>query len=169
MTTRRRGGRRGRSRAPRRASEWFDTQINLTLSSASQTFQDLLLNVSDNLRKGMTIVRVIMDLYGVLSVAGSGGLIHLGLTIVNDDAISALAFPDVDNADEQPGWMWRAAAVIATSDPNDSSQMVRFIRDLRSMRRLPGEDVSLMLIADSGTLTAPVNIDGLIRTLVLKP
>ena len=122
----------------------------------------------DDEKKGATLVRTLIKLSCALTVGGAGGILHFGIAMLGADAIAAAAVPDTDNAGEQPGWMWRDMRVVSTSAINDSTQHVRLDQEIKSKRRWPGQDMDLVLIIDAGVLTDPVNVDGLIRTLVAK-
>ena len=170
MTTSRKRtrGRTGYRSGPRRAVEWFDTFINETTSSGTQDNQDLTSGIVADERKGMTLVRTIIDLTCLLSAVGTGGLVHMGIFELQSDAAGALALPDVNDSDEA-GWIWRVGPrVISATNLNDVSMNSRFIADLRGQRKLTSEDHGLHFIFNAGTLTSDVNTDGLIRLLFKK-
>ena len=161
-------GRGGFRRAPRRASEWFDHGVNETTASNTADNQDMMSAITVDERKGMTLVRMIIDFTSLLSVAGSGGVMSYGICPVSSEAASAAAFPDVDSDDDMPRWLWRTRRVIAATNVNDISMNNRFVYDIKSRWRVPSEDWTLQMIIDAGALTSDVNSDGLIRTLWLK-
>ena len=172
MTTSRRGrpsGRRGGfSRGPRRATEWYESNIDLTIASGGQTTDTLSGNIPDDDKKGLTVVRFLINMTAVLITAGTGGHLYLGIAQITADALAAVALPDADVATEKVGWLWRASRVVATDSVNDSTQFARFEVDLRSKRRLRGEDMDLVLIANLPSSSASINIDGWVRMLALK-
>ena len=147
--------------------EWFDTLINETTGTAEQDSQSLTSGIADDEKKGMTLVRTIIDLTCLLSAAGTGGVISMGLYLIQADALAALALPDVDISSEK-GWIWRTTRVISSTNVNDISMNSRFIYDLKGNRKLPSEDHDIIFVMDAGTLSADVNTDGLIRLLFKK-
>ena len=170
MTTPRRrtgGGTRRRSATPRRASEWFTTIVNETIESTDQELIDVGALVLNDEKKGMTIVRALVDLTLVLVAAGTGGNLAMGLLMVGTEALAALAVPDADQAADK-GWMWRTQQVVSSSLANDRSQHVRIVQDLKSRRRFRSDDDEVILVFNAGTLSGAINIDGTIRLLALK-
>ena len=169
--SRRRVGRRGggfRSRGPRRASEWFERDVDLTIASGGQQSVTISANVTDAQKKGMTIVRLLIQLSAVLIAAGTGGQLFMGLVMVTTDAIAAAVLPDVDVATEKVGWLWRAQRIVSTTAPNDSSQFGIFEVDIRSRRKFAGEDMDLELVVNLPASSGNMNVDGWIRMLCLK-
>ena len=170
-TRRRRGGGSsgGRPQAQRRAVEWFDFHVNQTLAAASQMVLTLDANLGNDVKKGATIVRCLLDLWIMPVTADTGGTAGMGLAIFNDEALAASAVADTDAADDRTAWLWKVFFPFFTTNVSDKSQSVRFKEDLRGMRKYPSEDHSLALIGDNATGTTSFNIDGLVRFLVKKP
>ena len=166
MTSKRRGPRR--SRQPRRAVEWFDRIIDETISSTGQQSNTLTADIASDEMTGMTLLRTIISIGANLSIAGTGGLLSMGIVQVTSDALAALALPDADIGTDKPGWLWRASRTVFTSLVNDRSQETRFDIDLRTGRRLRGSANDLILVFDLGVSSADVNIDGLVRMLFAK-
>ena len=138
--SRRRPVRRGRRfGGARRAFEWADELLDFTLASGGQNTVTLMPGVPDDEFKGLTVARLIIDLSAVLIAAGTGGMLGLGIMVVTLEALVALAVPDADEAGDQAGWMWRSMQPVHTDSPNDRAQATRFVADIRSMRKLPGE------------------------------
>ena len=166
-TSRRRGGfRRG---SPRRKLEWVDTIINFdALGSLGQTHDRLTAGFSDDVKKGATLVRTIVDIGANLTVAGPGGVLSLGLLYSTDDTIAALAFPEVDVEGEQPGWLWRSSKSVFTQTANVKSNETRFAFDLRMSRKFPGSGTDLVFLANMSATSEAVNIDGLVRCLFMR-
>ena len=117
----------------------------------------------------MTLVRTILDLTFAMTAAGAGGNIVVGIAMVERDAAAAGAFPDPITMGDQPGWLFRTQVSVFSSSTNDRSQAVPLFRDLKGRRKFPGEDQTLNLIFDPGTLTSAVNVDGLVRLLMMRP
>ena len=169
MTTRRRGRARTFGRALRRISVWYDRIVNLSLAAAGdQESVDLTSAIPNTDRKGMTVVRILIDLSANLTIAGTGANVGMGITLVESDAAAVVQFPDPSVEGDQPGWLWRVQRPVFTASPNDPSQSTRFVHDIKARRRLPGEDYLLMLVVDSSAGNAIINVDGIIRTLWLR-
>ena len=149
--------------------EWFDTIVNETTTTGEQDFQEVSSGIVADERKGMTLLRTLIDLTSVVISAGSGGLISMGLYMVHTEAAGAVAFPDANEQDDQ-GWIWRSGPrVISATNINDISANNRWIFDLKGKRRFPSEDHGIYLLIDASTLAQSVNTDGLIRMLMAKP
>ena len=167
MTTRRRRA-PARTRGPRRPVQWFDEIVSEVLASSDQQVDELSVDIVDNDKKGMTIVRTIVQLGANLTAAGSGGQLSVGLAMVNDDALAALTLPDADTIDE-PGWLYRGVKSVFTSVVNDHSQETRFDLDLKGRRKFTGTDMNFCLILDTGTISGgSINVNGRVRFLVMK-
>ena len=152
----------------RRGLFWIDTNIDENTASGTQDMTDLTTLMVDDEKKGATLVRTILHLDMILTAAGTGGLMALGLVMVDDDAMSAGAVPEANSAGEQPGWIFRSQRVISTTDPNDSSQFLKWDLDIRARRKLTGENSNLLLIINAGSLSASVNSDGWARMLFMR-
>ena len=165
-----RGRRSGfrRSSSPRRAREWFDTIVNTTVSSAGQAVVQLGQDILDDEKKGMTIVRLIIDLVYQLSAVGTGGVVSSGICLVTDDAFGASVLPEADVSSDKPGWWYRSVKTVYSATLNDRAQATNVQYDLKIGRKLPGEDVAISMIFDASALSSDVNIDGLVRLLALK-
>ena len=166
MRRRARGFRRGVRRA-RRAVEWFDSLINETVTTSQQT-DDLSANIPSDEKKGMTIIRLLIDLVCAAAATGTGNVIAMGIAMVENDAVAAAAFPDPGAETDQPGWLWREVFSVYTSTLNDRAQSVPIVRDIRARRRFPARQTSLYLIIDTVSGSTSINIDGSIRVLVAK-
>ena len=168
MTTRRRG--RSFVRAARRALVWYDQFIDIPGlpldTSSSRTFA---VQMPDSLRKGATLVRTIVDLMAGLSVAGTGGMLAMGIVITNDDALAAAALPNPEDDADQPGWLWRVRKSVFTNITTDRATLTPFFVDLRAKRKMSGEDLTPVLIVRNIGSAQSYNINGLIRSLWMKP
>ena len=165
-----RRGVRGRgsvvSRLPKRGMFWHDTIVNLTLAtnSAAQTDLDNLIPADE--RKGVTLTRTLIDLTVVTVAAGTGGVMSMGIYLVEDDAAAAGAFAEPEVQTDEVSWLWRLMRrPLFTSDPNDYSQAARLVYDIRGQRKYPGIDYTLWLVITTGTSTTSHNVDGGIRCL----
>ena len=168
MTTRRPRRPFGMARS-RRKTSWFDVTVNVdTLLSGQQVSSVLTTNMGDDEKYGATIIRTIVPLSVNMTVASSGGIVSLGIVMVNQDAQAAQAMPDPEADLDQPGWMWRTRRVVSSSLVNDQSQALFIFADLKVSRKFAGEEVDSVLIMGYSGVDS-INIDGLVRTLVLRP
>ena len=93
-----------------------------------------------------------------------------GIYVAEVDAIAAAAAADPETDTDMPGWVWRVSGIgVFTSVANDSSQRTYWKYDLKARRRLPGESFRLMLVLSNANLATVVNVDGIVRTLWLRP
>ena len=152
----------------RRTPEWFDLDINIGQVAGGQGFRNLTANMQDDEKKGMTLVRTIVDLDLHATSVSSGGRLALGIVIAEDDAIAAGSFPEAQDNIGKPGWVWKALKTFGTSDINDRSQRTIIHEDLKSRRKFQASGYDLVLIVNNFEGVTAVNIDGLIRTLWLK-
>ncbi len=92
----------------------------------------------------------------------------MGLAMINDDALGALALPDPGDAADQPGWLYRDRIVVR-GDRAEVAEAQTLFHDLRAARKFPGQESNLVLIIDNDAASGgSVSIEGLMRTLVLK-
>ena len=148
---------------------WNDFVLNRTLAGNAQTVDILDADVSDDIRKGLTVVRLIIDVTAVLATAGPGGRLSLGIFVGETEAIAASAVPNPSDVGEDPGWLWRTVGQgVFSSLANDMAQVRRFNIDLKARRRYRGEDTNLTLVMDFSTSNESVNVDGVIRQLLMR-
>ena len=131
---------------------------------------DLSSQIPADERKGFTLLRTIIDLTCLLSAAGTGGIVSMGIALVSLEAAAAAVFPNPEDDDDYgQGWIWRTKRVIAATNVNDISMNSRFLYDLKSRRKFSSEDMTLyLMIVNDPAASASVNTDGLIRTLWAK-
>ena len=157
--------RRGRYAGPRRGTFWVDHIINQTIANGG-TFNDGLDGAIDaDEKKGLTLTRTIVEVHAMPVATGAGGNLHLAVFLCEQDAFAAGAVPDVEDENEEPGWVWRSMQPVFTSVVNDRAQITRFHADLSSQRKYPGEDYSLIMVGSSPSSTSTFNVDGLVRML----
>ena len=163
--------RRSRRSAPRRTVEWFDRIVNVNSIGAGTTqVFNLDGNMDVSVKKGSTIVRIILDIVAVALTAGTGTVLSVAIAMIEQDASTAGAIPDPEDEDEQPGWLYRTASPVFTSVVNDSTQAHRFFVDLKSRRKYAGEDYACQCILENHAAgMSAVNVDGISRMLVMKP
>ena len=154
-----------------RALQWFTSISDAqTVTSGGQSANELLAGLSDTLRKGSTITRIIMQL--VLhagTVDTTFGRVKYGIVLMNQDAVSAGAFPDADVATDNVDWLVRGAEVVSATSLTDSSQFVSVFRDLRAQRMLRTGQELLEFIIDQSTSGQVIGYDLFTRILVRLP
>ena len=159
--------RRTFARAPRRATEWFDTLVGPTTFGASTQSRFLLDdNVLSDEKKGMTIARMILDLTFQAATVNVTGILDFGICFIEGDAEAALIFPDPNIDDEQPGW-WYRNRIVLQSVTAEAAGAVHLFKDLKTRRKYDGEDIRVGMIFNVGSATG-VEIAGLMRLLALK-
>jgi len=79
----------------------------VSLSASGISNIDLSILIANDERKGMTVVRTLVDFDVIPSAAGAAGNLSGGIVLVDGDAFAAAAMPDPDEAQDQPGWLWR--------------------------------------------------------------
>jgi len=169
MTTFRRGGRPGSRPGPRRKTRWVDEEIDMTFTSTIQLNQDLTANIIDSDKPGMTLIRMIGYLQFVMVVQSTGGILSMGITPANQDALAAGALPDAEVDVDQPGWLWRAQRnVFLNQSAAGMQDQVNVEFDLRSRRKLTSTGDNIVFVATYVGLNN-VNLDGMIRSLYLLP
>ena len=144
--------------------------VDTTLGAGSSVGISMDGGVPEDEIKGLTATRMIIDLTAVALTAGSGSLLAGGVYIIENDALSATVFAEPQDSIDDAGWMWRVARrPVFTSVVNDSSQVTRLVYDIRSQRKYPGEDYTLVMVLVnlSGGATS-MNIDGIVRTLLKR-
>ena len=88
--------------------------------------------------------------------------------MAHGDGVAANAIADLETADEQAGYLWRWSGSCFTSAVNDSTQQTVLREDLKSKRRFPTRDHELLLVLTASVSSITVNVDGIVRVLVLK-
>ena len=169
MTTRRRqAGRTRFSGRPKRGVFWNDTGINRTIAASAQTIDILDADVIDDLRKGLTLVRLIVKLTLMAITAGTGTALSLGFYVAEDDAVSAAAVADPEDGGENPGWIHRAIQIpVFTSTVNDYSQARHIDIDTTAKRRYM-DDTNLIMVITLNAGASSINVDGHVRQLLMR-
>ena len=111
---------------------------------------------------------MLIDLELNLSVAGTGGFVNMGICMIDEDAAAAGALPDANSDNEQPGWMWRTTQTVFTAVVNDRASATLVKADIRAMRKFAGDNVQLRWIANNSASGNPINVNGIIRVLLMK-
>jgi len=160
----------------RRTTAWEDTFVNQTLVNNARLDQDLLVNVSDADKRGMTVIRTLIHLYfpetAATEVSGVQKLL-MGIQLASEDAFAAMAVPDPNNSTEFPigGWMYRDIVVVSQSSARLHQNPVTEVRlDLRSQRKLDRSEMIFSIENNaSGGTAFGVDVVGLIRVLYKLP
>ena len=100
------------SRTPktgRRQPVWFDRIIDFTLAGNGTILKNLDSNIVQSVKKGLTVVRILMDLMIMPQGTGTGGTLSAGIAMMHGDAKSAGANADPAEEDEAAGYLWRWA------------------------------------------------------------
>ena len=157
-----------------RKTWWQDRLIDVTVGAASQSTVDLLLNVSSDESRGLTLTRMILALILYSdTVAGAYGVqsVDLGIGLIDRDAASASAFPDPNSQDDAPpgNWVFRKRCVCAQNGAG-APVLYSCEVDLRAMRKVQEGQLTLIVNNTSVTGTAfQVHILGSARSLLLLP
>ena len=145
MTTRR-GGRR-RSGSSRRSYEWNNTTTDeVVLAANSQITVDMTSDFRNLIgRAGCTLVRIV----GELSVRPAGGanILHqwtAGISMVEEDAATALIFPD-PRTDQGIGWLWW----IGGHEFESSLDTKKYLVDVKGQRRFRNRGDQLHFIIEN--------------------
>ena len=144
----------------------MDNIINSTVVPTGETVVLLSDLLAEQELKGARVRRLIIDVDARLATIGTGGVLGIGICMVDNDGAGAGAVPNPADSGEQPGWLWRDSKGISSSDLNDNAQAVKFKADLKVNRRFLGGDMNLALILELGASTSNVNLDGLIRAVI---
>ena len=156
-----------RGRGPRRGTEWYDTFLDLSLTSGSQSVQQLDISLANADKKGATVTRMLIyALFHPGTTSATPCIIDFAITMINEDAAAAGAYPDTDVADEQPGWLYRGRRVVRTGSTSTQSVGSILDVDIRSQRKYVGEDQQMMMIFDADSSGITCQVDGLVRLLV---
>jgi len=155
---------------------WDDAFINQDLANNARLDTDILSRVSDDQKRGCTVIRILLHLWYTpvagVSVDGTQRMI-MGIQLASEDAFAAQAVPDPNNAAEFPigGWMMRDLVVVAAGGAVQfQNPPVEQRLDLRSQRKVDRAELifSIENNAGSGT-TFGVSVQGIIRTLYKLP
>ncbi len=153
---------------------WEDTAISVNVVDNGDTVLSLVGGLSEDERRGMTIVRTIVDLQ--LSPDPTSGVtgsmfVDLAIGMANQQAFTAGSgsLPDPAINSERPprGWIWKTRTAVI----DDATQLgaLTFVSgDFRSKRKVDAGIPYLHIAPDARTGTAfTVNVTGLIRLLYL--
>jgi len=159
-----------------RKSTWVDTLVDTTVSNNGQTQLSLTGDLEANEKRGLTLARTIIHLFGLpaaIGIADGVQTMDLGIGVIEPDAAVAGALPDVDDAGDQPGrgWVWRDRIIMVDETPAENFYIpIELKYDIRSMRVLYHN--TLLLIIDSSPqqgVAFTMDLTGIIRCMFLQP
>ena len=159
----------------RRGTAWDDLYLSGSVANAGQDIVRLLPNVSDTEKRGCTAIRVLYHAwYSPTSPGVANGVMSLdvGIGLVSDDAFSASAVPEADDADDFPvaGWVYRDRWAVMDSVDSRDIQPVEAFRDLRAQRKLDRSSLVMLHEASTHVGTAfTIKFIGLVRVLYKLP
>ncbi len=166
MTTRRRN-RGSSSRGKRPRYQWIhDATLSISIAANGQAIFDMLGNFTGASRLGITLVRLLL---GAQVRPGAGAATCVGdhaVGLVTQDAMTALAVPDPGSQDRVNWWMWDS--VNARNNVTDEPILYNY--DIKTARRLPGEDWTLAYVVDNAASSATsLNVEIDFRLLIRLP
>ncbi len=152
--------------------------MSQSLANNARLDQDLLVNVADADKRGMTVIRTLIHLFFqsqiVTTVNGSQSL-FMGIQLASEDAFAAMAVPDPNNATEYPigGWLYRDRVIVTQSAAGVFLAIggtVELRHDLRSQRKLDRSEMIFSVENNAfGGTAFPVDVGGIIRVLYKLP
>ena len=156
---------------------WIDTVMNHTIAAGSTALTVVLTRgISDNDLKGMTLVRVLLQLtYFPANLLDDTGVQRLaaGIGVSGQEAIqaSSVSILSPQEEDEFPssGWLYRnIVPVLADATPGFPVPIID--KDIRAQRKLMygAPWIRFVNLNQQGTAFS-VRVDGVIRCLYLLP
>ena len=162
MTTRR-GSRRSRgARAPRASTVWTNQgSISQNLAAGAEGIFDLLslARLPATLEGGLTVLRMILRLGVRAQASNTTPLGAFGVSVVTRDAFSGLAVPD-PLTDLVDWYLWHGFAMF---DSDSAGREWNF--DIRTARRLRGEDRTLVAVMEADATSSALTWDMDVRLL----
>jgi len=149
MTTRRSSPARSRrgTRGPRRRTDWDNSSIDDTaLTAGTQGVTDLTAGFYVDLRKGLTVVRMIGQLQ-IVGAAGGSTEWAAGIAMVSVEAAAAGVFPDPDTDVSFPWMWWQVGFTLAMAVGENAVDKVPI--DIRSQRKFRDAGDRLYFIMDN--------------------
>ena len=130
--------------------EWDTFSINAaTLAAGAQGFTEITAGFHTDVRKGLTILRMIGDLYVVGGAANSNTEWTAGIAMVAAEAAAALIFPDPASDTSFP-WMWWGRGLEHRGAAGDDSFNYRRVPiDVKSRRAFRDQDDQCLFLVDN--------------------
>ncbi len=159
-----------------RTPYWTDVRIVEDTANGFGDLVDLLPNLDREEKRGITVVRQIIEL-ALTPVVTSGVvgtmLMDIGIGVASSDAFgagsSALPNPGLGSSRPARGWLFRTQVAII-DDADNIAPPTRVHEDVRTKRKVDDGDLFMQIEALLRTGTAfDVKTTGLIRTLYLLP
>ncbi len=154
-----------------RQLKWFTTlRISQALADNSQLNFNLLSDMSATQFAGSTVTRTLMEFWILNDVVANQKVMDWGIVYMDGEAVSAGAFPDVDDEDERVDWLGRGRMVAITDVLNKPDSLVHRTYDLRSQRVNRSELDSLQLILNSDVAgSGGLFVTFIVRVLMRMP
>ena len=161
---------------PRRLTAWDDTMFNNSLADENQDIQELMTDVSDDQKRGCTLIRSLVHMQYMAGIPGavSGiSLVTFGIALVSDDAFAASIVPDTEQQADFPvlGWIFRDRVTVFDETLATGPIPPADVRlDLRSQRKLDRSSLVWIAIAQGRDGTAfNIQQTGIVRCLYKLP
>ena len=159
-----------------RTPYWTDVRINEDTPNGFGDLIDLLPNLDREEKRGITVVRMLIDLWMapvLLGIVTGSMRLDVGIGVASSDAfgagLTALPSPGLSASRPARGWIFRAQPAIISEALNATSH-ARVHEDIRAKRKI--DDGDLFMVVEA-ILAAGVAFDvkttGLIRVLYLLP
>jgi len=153
----------------RRRRMWTDRFIDESALPGNFD-EELLINPADEAEKGMTLVRMIIDLWlrPAAVVAGSAETVEvdLGIGLVSSEVVAGSIRVDLEGEVPMSGWLWRRRVIVAERPET----ILHLEADIRAQRKLMYGEPRLFIgyVTDAGDGFS-TNVTGLVRSLYLMP
>ena len=153
---------------------WIDSLLDSAIASGGQVIPSLLGALTQINTRGITIERVILDLWiipSMLAGTNAAQILDVGIGVVTQDAVAAGAVPDPNTSADRParGWLYRTRCLIIDSNI-EPLPAVRCTGDFRGKRKL--DDGELVLVGNNtASQGTPFSVDmiGIVRVGYLMP
>ena len=160
----------------RRRRLWETLGHAATIANGAQTFVDLLQNIPDTEQMGLTVTRLLFDMWFTPDVGtGADGaqMVDVGIGLVSEEAFNAGILPDPNQNADQPvtGWLFKARTVVQVMVSPDAVLGGHMQVDLRAQRKM-GQRAKLVLIMNNTAVVSTsfnVRNTGMTRVLCLLP
>ena len=134
---------------PGRSLKWFTTlQGHQALASGGQTSFELLAGLEKGDAKGATITRIIFDMWLLPDTINVVKLMDYGMMFLNEDAVTAGGFPDIDIESERVDFVYRGRAMACANALNLPNPAGIVHKDLRAQRICRSEEDQFRLVCD---------------------
>ena len=151
----------------KRQSRWL-TEIasGLAIPTNSNVSQQLTSSMTDEFRKGATIVRMIGCFTFRASTVDILYSVMYGIVLTSESVGNA---PEADVQLNQPGWLFWGCRSIIQNNLSELTPINLVEFDIRSQRKFRGEDDVLTVRFDQSTSSGSnLFVDVAVRTLVLR-